>query len=456
MLYNCFEAGGPARGRGEALRFVRVGVDLYRGVFGDYVRGFEAASGFFTHDPYSRGSYMARAEHLRRHFAGDRRTLAESLLEFNRRVGAGPAALERARSLALPEAVAVVAGQQAGLGTGPLLTVYKAASAVATAARLESLLGVPVVPVFWVASEDHDFEEVRWLAGTDSSGALLTLRLPDPPVRGSPVGDVALSREAREVVAGIGHLLEGPHSALVASWLREDAAASSSLVELFCRLMARLFARRGLVLLDPMLPSLKRAAGPVLLQALERGPRLAEACARAGGAVREAGYEPGLDVDPSHACIFRRVNGRRTALLWGDGGLRNRDGTLRWTVDDLRRDLVRDPEDFSPGAVLRPVVQEFLVPTLCTVSGRGEVAYLAQMREVYRLFGLQMPVVRPRLSLTVVEPSDREAMVRYGVRFEALARGRSWGASWTRRAPRRSAPGSGGSGGGSPGDTSGS
>ncbi|MBX6377313.1 MAG: bacillithiol biosynthesis cysteine-adding enzyme BshC, partial [Clostridia bacterium] len=313
-------------------------------------------------------------------------------------------------------ALAVVTGQQAGAATGPLYTLYKAVTAVALARVLAAALERPVVPVFWVASEDHDLHEIATIHVLSRRGQVRRLSLPVPGGR-RPSGSVPVPAGARRFVGELLEVCEGPWREEAAIALAETARAASSLADWFARLMAWLFRGTGLVFLDPMDPALRALLAPFFLDALVAREAVGRELRSATARLQARGYEPALTCDDDQVHLFLLdEGGERVALFWDGDGYADRDGRLFLGVAELARLAGNAPHRLSTDVVLRPVAQDVLLPTLAYVAGPGEVAYLAQLGGVYRVFGQEMPIIYPRLSLTVVPPEAATAMEAYAVR----------------------------------------
>lgn len=383
--------------------------------YAQYMADFDGVASFFTYNPWDDASFSRRAAALEGRRSAPREQVAAALVEYNRRLGAAPEALTAAEALGRPGALAVVTGQQAGLLTGPMFTVFKAVAAISLARRLQELLQRPVVPVFWVASEDHDFEEVRAVHMVDTRGRLRRLRLPGSS-DGRSIGHRPVPRHVDSLLREAAAIM-GPR--LVHEEVLQDAAGaaaqSASLAEWFARIMSRWLSDLGLVILDPMEPDLRALVRDIYPTALLRREAVSRELAAAGQRLERRGFEPGLNLTADHAFLFHYRDGRRTALFWRDGRLEDREGTFSLGVGELSRLLREQPQDFSPNVVTRPMVQDYLLPTVAQVVGPGELLYLAQMREVYPLFDLEMPVLVPRLHLTLVEPEVSAALERQGM-----------------------------------------
>ncbi|HVR69503.1 MAG TPA: bacillithiol biosynthesis cysteine-adding enzyme BshC [Vicinamibacteria bacterium] len=386
-------------------------------LFRDYLTGAGRAGRFYEGGRWDADGLLASADRalgLHR----DRDALSRALVVQQEARGASEAA-RRARELAQPDAVAVVTGQQAVLFGGPLYVLYKALAAVRLAAVLEQRRGRPVVPVFWVASDDHDFAEVRSTAVLDEGGQIHTLRY--TPAR-EPVGQPA-SRVLLDET--IGPLIEELSRSLPPSADRDGVVArvtrcyrpGVSLSDAFARLLSSLIP--GLVVLDPSDPVLKALAAPILARELEeRSPtsRLAE---EVGRELLAAGYHQQVPVRQGFLSLFL-LDAERRALAFEDGTIEVRGTDRRMPLAEALRHVAKKPEAWSPGVLLRPLAQDHMLPTAVYVGGPAEIAYHAQIGPSYPHFGVPRPTLVPRPSLTLVEPAQARALEAEGLSLSDL------------------------------------
>ena len=380
------------------------------------------ALGFYRWSPWVAGD-RARAAQVAAESARHRDAVADVLAEQNRAWGASPEVLGLVEALRQPDAVAVVTGQQLGLFAGPLYTVWKARSAVRLAARLAQETGRPVVPVFWLADEDHDFAEIRGATFTRSDTVIHATyadgRPPDAD-RGA-VGRIVLGRvpTARALEGLESALPDGPHRAQALRLARDAYQPGRAMRDAFALLLRALVP--DIVLMSADDARLKRLAAPVLEQEIRRWPETLRALERRGAELERAGFH--VQVAPTPVNLFRMGGGHRTPLDPADGGLVPRGSDQSLTTADALRQLAEAPETWSPNVVLRPLVQDTLLPTAAYVAGPGEAAYFAQLGPVYELFGVPMPVIEPRLSLTVIEPGIDKILDRYSLGLGDLGAG---------------------------------
>ena len=378
-------------------------------LFADLVYHYDRVRSFYHHSPFVEDSYTAAAQHVRLD-PGHRAALVTALEQENR--DGGPGALNHLDRLSHPETLAVASGQQVGLYTGPVFTIYKALSAVKLAAELTER-GIPSVPVFWLATEDHDIEEINHTWVFDGSNQPIRLQAAATPAPNQPVGGVTITDSAeaslREALAGF------PFGEEVSRLARESYAPGAGFGAGFKALLRRLLAPYGLLLLDPLSPPIRRLAAPLMRQAIEHAPALTSSLLARGRELENAGYHVQVHMEEKTSLFFLLEQGRRTHL-WRSADTYSEDGAVHTTAELLAR-LDRHPEDFSPNALLRPVVQDFLLPTVAYIGGPAELAYLAQAEVLYRGLLRRMPVALPRACFTILDARSEKLMARYGLHF---------------------------------------
>jgi bacillithiol biosynthesis cysteine-adding enzyme BshC len=354
----------------------------------------------------------------------DRRTLLQVLEAQNRRFAAAPAAMANIARLSDPRSLVVIGGQQAGLFGGPLYTANKAITVLSLAGRLESQLGQPVIPVFWIASEDSDLAEVDRASVIDRDGRLRELRLPGDENAKLPVSLVRLGE-------GISGLLEELSAALPQSEfapellaaLRSAYAPGRTYPAAFGAWMASLFSARGLVLVDPSDPSLKRIALPLFEREISEKSPVSRAMMEQTRLLERAGYAPQIELRDGMLTLFFQNPARETIAV-RDDAFELRGSARRFSNGDLTALLRENPGQFSPNAALRPLFQDTLFPTLAMVLGPSEIAYFAQLTLAYKAMGITMPVLFPRASLTLIEARHQRFMEKHGLSLlDVISRG---------------------------------
>ena len=319
-------------------------------------------------------------------------------------------------------ACAVVTGQQVGLFLGPLFTLYKAATAIALARQLEAETGRAAVPVFWLQTEDHDLPEIaRCVLPRVEEGAQPCVLAPEI-ARNNRVSIAHLQLPAavsswlsqlREELGAEPHAAE--HLARLARHYRPQQTWSSA----FAGVLAELFEPEGLLLLDPRDPELAAETAPLMAQALERSAELGSALCAHGEALAQAGFAQTVHVRPdSPLCFYhpQGATGPRTRLVARGAGWLEPDSERVHSTAELLASLAREPLSFSSSALLRPLLQDSLLPTAAYVGGPAEVAYYAQLPPLYRALGFSPPFVAPRARVRLIEPRARRLLDKLGLR----------------------------------------
>lgn len=341
--------------------------------------------------------------------AAPREALSAGLVAYLKRLGAPQASLEAARRLAHPHSRAAVSGQQAGLLTGPAFTFYKAHSALKLAAEHDTPER-PLVPVFWIASQDADTEEIRSVELLDFEERPHTLSLELPPAH--PAGRIRFAPYFESVCALIGRF--GGLPAIQERLCRAMLGGDWSYSEVFARLMLEFLGPRGLVVLDPMAPELAALFAPALERELENPLASSEAINHTAQEMRRAGLEPGLGRGEGATNLFLEgPDGIRRLLRFAEGQFR--DGERSYSRAELQQILRAEPSRLTPAAGLRPVLQDTVLPTAAFVVGPGELRYVAELGGVYGLHGLSLPAVIRRMGATVLEAPIQRILNKYGL-----------------------------------------
>jgi bacillithiol synthase len=316
-------------------------------------------------------------------------------------------------------AVAVVSGQQVGLFSGPAYAVYKALSAVQIAQELTEA-GVDAVPVFWMATEDHDLDEIR-VSNWFHQGRLKRFELPGNGDAGQPVGQIVLGPQVSEMVEEAAGILAAAGGEFLAGIFRESYGPQETYGSAFAKLFARLFAEQGLILLDPLDGRLHRVGREILSRAVAERDELDEALLARGKELEKAGFDPQVKVTSRSTLLFKMCGNKREAI--SANGEKFASGDTTWSKDDLAAKVAAEPECFSPNALLRPVLQDFLLPTAAYIAGPAEIAYYAQSEVIYRRLLGRMPVTLPRAAFTILDAKAEKLLKRYGLTVEDVWRG---------------------------------
>ncbi len=354
----------------------------------------------------------------------DRAELVALLEEQNRGWMGGPRTMENIRRLLSPRCQAVVTGQQVGLFTGPGYAFYKALTAIRLAEALTQS-GIEAVPIFWMASEDHDWEEIDHADLPDPEGNLRRFQYQvDPEWQGAPVGNLSLAPSIQPLLEEFASVLpDSEFKSELVEMAGRHYRPGNTLAKAFGGVLAELFRDMGLVVMDPSELGFKRQAVPLLEQVISNAPSLQRMLREQGQQIQAAGYSPQVQVDEESLPLFLVEKGKRRLLLRNGDGFRLKGEESSFSRKQLLSRLAESPADFSPNVLLRPLYQDLLLPTFAYVGGPAEIAYFAQVAALYRWKGQPMPAVIPRASFTVIERKVQRILEKSGLDFLDLFSG---------------------------------
>jgi len=320
-------------------------------------------------------------------------------------------------------AVVVTTGQQPGLFTGPLYTVFKALSAVALARELEALWQRPVVPVFWLANDDHDFAESNHAAWFATDGSLRECVLRERPADAPmlPMYREPLGSEIGPVLAQLAADLEGASARDdVLAWLGRHYRPEASIGEAYGGALAELLAPYGVVCLDASHRALKQRAAPLLMEALAKSAAMEAPLTALAAELAERRVDPGVAVGDGATLVFiEGAQGRDRLVRVDDGYVARRSGE-HFTDAQLSAIAASEPERLSPNVLLRPVVESSILPTVAYVAGPGELRYFALTPPVYQALGVSRQLPVPRWSGVIVEPRVDRVLAKFGIELDEL------------------------------------
>lgn len=381
-----------------------------------YIHQKESILPFFTYNPFSQSSFTERKKRLEvRNFR--RKELADHLLEFNKKFDADSHTLHNIEKLKEKESLVVIGGQQAGLLTGPVYTISKIVSIIRLAQEQESIMGVPVIPVFWIAGEDHDFQEINHVhfpKGSDIEKHVFRLKEAGKKM----VSDLEYDKEnlkswMLDVINSFG---ETSFTTDLKDVLMRDIDSSTTFVDVFASMITHLFQGTGLVLVNASDPSLRKLETPYMQKVLIHHEEISEGILQTQKELKEKGFSPMLEVDDESMNLFTHHHGDRELLYWNEEKqlAYTKDSKREFTMDQLEKQVEEEPWNFSNNVVTRPLMQEFLFPSLAFIGGPGEISYWAELGRCFHSVELEMPPVIPRISLTLLERHIESTMEELG------------------------------------------
>jgi bacillithiol biosynthesis cysteine-adding enzyme BshC len=384
----------------------------------DYAFDFGLLADFYAGNPAAPAAWrdaIARTQQFQR----QRDAVADLLTAQQQLRGAPPLALSASARLRDPRTVAVVTGQQAGLFGGPLFTLLKAITAIRLADRVSQEHRIPAVAIFWIDSDDHDWDEVKSCGLLDDELNLLQVAVSDPPgANERPVGRMTLDDSVRVAVENLESMLPRTEfTPELLNQLRHAYRPGVGMSDAFGRWIEAVLGPRGLVVFDAADPAAKPIVAPLFKAEIEHAGRTSELAAKAGASLSARGYRAQVTPHEGQPALFHLDGGREP--------IRRHEGHFTIAAERLSRDALLDlvaraPQHFSPNVLLRPLVQDTLFPTVCYVAGPSELVYLGQLREVYASFGVPMPLIQQRATATILDSNAMRFLSRHDLPFENL------------------------------------
>lgn len=401
----------------------RLAVDIrrfpwIRRLAADYAFDHARVAEFFAGNPADPAAWrdtIARTQQ----FPRQREAVSALLAAQQQRRGAPAEAVAAAARLRDPRAVAIVTGQQAGLFGGPLFTLLKALTAIRLAEHVTEHYRVPATPVFWIDSEDHDWEEVKscGLLGADLN--LVDVAVSDPPgANDRPVAEIALDGSVAAALAELERALQRTEfTPALLDQIRRAYVPGTGMADAFGRWLETVLGPKGLVVYDAADPAAKPVVAGVFAREVERPGETTKLASDAGAALQARGYHAQATPHEGSLALFHLDGGRLP--------IRQQDGRFIFGDEALSREALlervrRAPHEFSPNVLLRPLAQDTLFPTVCYIAGPNELAYLGQLRGVYTAFGIPMPLIQQRATATILDSNSMRFLTRHDFPLENL------------------------------------
>ncbi|MDZ7715378.1 MAG: bacillithiol biosynthesis cysteine-adding enzyme BshC [Balneolaceae bacterium] len=391
-------------------------------LFKTYVSDFEKLTSFYETNPFSETDIESRISSF--DFSNDRSTSISLLRRINKTYNVHEEALKNLDRLKEKDALAIVTGQQLGVYSGPLYTILKTISTIHLANKIEKKTGKPVVPVFWLADEDHDYEEIRSIAVINGDNPQ-TFSLPAKNGALPPVAEMQYSSAINKLKEEVKEAqFNTDFTDKLWEVLDRNFAEGKRFDHAFGGFIADLFSKHGLVIAGSNHPEIKQMTRECMKSAIAQADKIRTALQEQTDAISKK-FSQQVTLYDSNLFYLDEDSGRVKISRNGDGW--KTDSGQEWTSDELIAEIDETPELFSPNVFLRPVMQDQMLPTLGYVAGPGEIAYYGQMKTFYHQFDMKMPVIFPRLSATLIEPAiDRIMgevpfeMQEFGQRIEDL------------------------------------
>ncbi|MGI8669277.1 MAG: bacillithiol biosynthesis cysteine-adding enzyme BshC [Aridibacter sp.] len=358
----------------------------------------------------------------------DREAICRILKEENEAFGVGEKTLQNIEKLKQKDCVAVFTGQQAGLFSGPVYTIYKALSAIKLAEKLSNE-GIKAVPIFWIASEDHDFDEISRTEILDAENKLKTIQnLPNTLPENSPVGFIKMDESITDSINKfIKNLQKTEFTENINELLVNSYKSGETFSRAFGKLLAKLFNKYGLILVSPMNEDLRKLSSPIFIEAIENAEIITKTLLEINKELEEKGYHAQVLVEKDFFPFFYIDDeNKRNALRFDKekSRIKSQNTKHEFTKEELIEIAKNNPQKLSPNALLRPVVQDFLFPTVCYFGGGAEIAYFGQNSIIYEILKRPVTPIKHRSSFTIIEGKHRRTLNKYNLNFADLFEGK--------------------------------
>ncbi|MBP3952135.1 bacillithiol biosynthesis cysteine-adding enzyme BshC [Bacillus suaedae] len=371
------------------------------GFINDYINGKKETLSFFDYSIGEQHSFKKRVDDLYgREY--QREALVRYFSEVHQSLPYYEQSSKQIMKLKQANSVVVVGGQQAGLLTGPLYTVYKAISILAFAKQQEEKLKVPVVPVFWIAGEDHDLDEIRFVY--KEKAASWKKHMYEGKSRPTSASNVELDQKEIQIWLNdvFSTLPETAYTNNLVQKVTEFLKEARTFVDFFTYLMNWFFGKEGLLLLDAHHPSVRELEKGYFKQLIIEVESVQKKQLQGLEEFVNAGYEEPLASERTNAHLFIDMNGERKRLEFENDVFFIKGTNTTFSKEELLEHLDHHPELFSNNVATRPLMQEWLLPVLAFISGPGEIKYWATLKHVFRLFDMKVPPVVPRYQMTFI------------------------------------------------------
>ncbi|MDI6784759.1 MAG: bacillithiol biosynthesis cysteine-adding enzyme BshC, partial [bacterium] len=340
----------------------------------------------------------------------------------NQSFGTNKQTLNNIKLLENPETVAVVTGQQVGLFGGPLYTIYKALTAIQLAQSLKEKHSFPAIPIFWLAADDDDFAEINQSSIVDKSNQLVKLEYtPHTPVSNKSASKIIFEEKVNETITQLeSGLFDTEFKLRIFAELKECYQPGKSFSTAFGQWMTKLFGIYGLILIDPTDARVRKLAGTLFKKEIAEQTKIKALIQTTTNTLLEKGYHQQVALQEDKTNLFIEYAGSRYPIR-REGSRYLFSGTnMRYTAEELVEVIDQTPEQFSPNVLLRPIMEDAIIPTIAYVTGPNELAYYAQLKDAYQFFGIKMPIIVPRVSLTILEKKIGETLDKYHISINAL------------------------------------
>lgn len=377
---------------------------------------------FFHYDLFSDNAYSKVIEDMN-YSSSERTKMVDHLLKYNTSLNCGEKTNENILSLQNEDTFAVVAGQQAGFLLGPLYTIHKILSLLSYAKDVQRKTGKKIVPIFWIAGEDHDYDEVNHLYFEHNDDVKKWIH-PQKTTIKKPLTNIQFESEHASIIQEVFQFVEEtPYTKEVYSFIEEQYKRSTGWVDFFARLVLQLFKEEGLIVVDAHNPELRKMEINHFQTLIENTEAIQAGLKETQSILRDNDYSLLINMDETCAHIFYVSEYGRQQLYYDkeQNLYFTKNGNVKMSKDELLAELEIHPENFSTNVVTRPVMQQMIFPAVAFVSGPGEFGYWAELKGVFEAIHMKMPIVLLRHGFTYVETNVLSKIQKMGLELEDIS-----------------------------------
>lgn len=401
------------------MRIHTIPIQTQNKLIQDYRNENENIMRHFDYNPFEPDVFQKRLKDIQDKNV-DRKQLTDVLHSLNTKWNAPSSTLANIERLKEEDSFVVIGGQQAGLLTGPMYTINKVISIIHLAKQQEEQLQVPVIPVFWIAGEDHDFDEINHIFLQDTT-RMKKYKLLQRVIEKQAVSNIAID----DVKAGewintlFAELNETSYTKDLYHAVKTCQTNSRTYVDFFAQIIFRLFDREGLVLVDSNDSQVRELESSYFVNLIENQPKTTDAISDSFAEITKLGYPLSIDVDTNDANIFYQKGNERVLLIRNaNGDWIGKNNEVRITNEEILSIAKSKPELLSNNVMTRPLMQEMLFPSLAFIGGPGEISYWSVLKGAFHANDMKMPPVIPRLSFTIIERRVEKLLNNYQISAE--------------------------------------
>ena len=407
----------------------------YNRLYSDYIFHFDKLKDFFTYDYRIMDSYESRINYVKNSYNNKfRKIISEALLDYNTSMNCGEATIENINLLKKEDTLVVIAGQQPAIFTGAIFAIYKILTVLNIADYLKNKFKLNVIPLFWNASDDNDLPEIKSISVSDNQFGKVSIDVPEY-LSGFSYSKIILPIDEFENVSRkmLDNLNDSDFKKHIARFMAEiienlktdQKRSGISISRFYSLVLAKLFKKHGLVIIDPEIPEIKKLSIKLIDFDLENFDKINSLIDFNGRELVLDGYHEQLKLMKGNLDFFLNTENGREKIKSKAGNSFIFEKAFKTKKNELDKNSLKDIifkniSNVGLNVVLRPLFQDFILPNIATICGPGEISYYAQLKDVYTLFGSELPVLYPRMSATIIENKVKKAISKININYEDL------------------------------------